>query len=591
MNPFILKNKQILKIIFIFIFINFFSKLALIESIPAAITYDELYYATQAQSIKTSLSDSTGLWRPWHLAPANKLYSELTGLTIIPGFFLFPNNPVLAIKLMSVITGTILVITLGLISFQITKNKNCLILTMLIATFNPWIFQFSRMTFDSLFSVTLYSVGILFLLAFKKLKKIWAILPFFLGFFQYQGHKPLLIPLIVSVIFFQLISQKENKHSLNQKFKKIFPSFVLLFFSLTLTLTYLYRLPSLNSASREAEFSIFSDPQISSRVNYQRRLSFPNPLTKIIYNKYTVGLKDAFGRYLKSYNPSILFFKGDETVDTYSVTNFGFFHYIDLLLIILIFLFFNTHKQIKKFIFLPFFIILSGGLTNAIKTNGFWTTFRGSFIVVGLVLLFGIYFGIFINNISKHKRIFLLLIYLIGIFPFFYNYFYHYPILIGKNNALYDRILANYIYRQNSKKHLIITEVPEVTFDTIAFYNKLFNKKNIKAINQAHLEEKYFLENIEVNSTCSAILSKKLIDSEVISINSTNERCLEPEFFDKIPSIEISSIIDSGTKYKIFNDDFCSKFHLQRYPFIRSNKFNIEKLSDQDFCQTYFTKK
>jgi hypothetical protein len=87
--------------------INLVLKSAFIQSIPPGATYDEIVYVAEAQSILHYGTDLKGVWTPWRLEPSDPSYSELTSTTLIPGFLLFPSNPVLASKFMPVVLGSL----------------------------------------------------------------------------------------------------------------------------------------------------------------------------------------------------------------------------------------------------------------------------------------------------------------------------------------------------------------------------------------------------------------------------------------------------------------------------------------------------
>jgi hypothetical protein len=66
-------------------------------------------------------------------------------------------------------------------------------------------------------------------------------------------------------------------------------------------------------------------------------------------------------------------------------------------------------------------------------------------------------------------------------------------------------------------------------------------------------------------------------------------RCGIPKL--KTPDANISRLSDAGTMYAIYNDTVCSSYGLHRYPSnIKLNDFNVEKLTDKKFCETFITR-
>jgi len=108
------RKKQLLFLIIILFLLNFILKIFRIDSIPPGATYDEIVYVAESQMILKHGTDASGQWRPWSLSPSKELYSELTSTTLIPGFLVFPNNPVLASKIIPVIMGSAVPVFLAL---------------------------------------------------------------------------------------------------------------------------------------------------------------------------------------------------------------------------------------------------------------------------------------------------------------------------------------------------------------------------------------------------------------------------------------------------------------------------------------------
>jgi hypothetical protein len=577
-----------------FFLLNLFLKFLFIKSTPPSATYDEIIYVAEAQSIVKYGTDLTGNWRPWHLEPSDSYYTELTSTVLTPGFILFPNNPILAAKFVPILLGSLIPILLGLIVFKLTSKKGALIATILIATLNPWIFQFSRMGYDSLFSVGFYLIGIVSLLYFKNWKKLWSLIPFFLGFYQYQGHKVLLVPLVGIVFLYIYFKQFSIKDILN-KYKKIIlnkellATFFVLSFSLILTISYLVRLPNLTSGERISEFSFYDQTELASEVNKQRRISLDSPLTSIYSNKYIVLSRVLADRLFNSFNLKRLFIEGHRGLDTFTVLDYGFFHLIDAFVIVLSLAFIiRNSKDLKPLYFILAFIII-GALPNVIRTGSPWITFRGSFAFLGLVMLMGAGIFNFYDELKfKYKNILAILIYLICASPFFFLYFVRYPVTHGAYIGIYERIMANYIQRIDvNSKSLIVPDRADATFDYMIAYSSLLTNENKEQVNLAAQTKKFQINNTLIASNCP------------IDIAETNEDTTVFVYFFKKPcapgknnekTTEIKSFIDGGSIFTVYNDNLCSKYDLGGYPDIKENVLNIEELSDQEFCQSFFSK-
>jgi len=587
------KIKSLKYLVIGFFILNLIIKLINIQTTPPGFTFDEVIYIGEAQSIVEFSSDLKGDWRPWHLEPSDPYYTELTSTVLTPGFILFPNNPILASKFVPLLLGSLLPVLLGLIAYKLKSRKSIFIFTTLFATLNPWVFQFSRMGYDSLFSISFYSLGFVGLLYLKNWNRLWTLIPFFLGFYQYQGHKVLLLPL-VGIIFLYIYFEEYKLFDVFKKFKKIIrdknilSSLTVLLFSLFLTAVYLIRLPSLSSGQRISEFSFYDETKIVETVNTQRRLAFDSKLTPIFINKYTVLSKDFVERLFNSFNLKYLFIEGFKPVDSFTVFDYGFFHIIDSLLIVVGLAYvLKKSKDNKVLIFLISFILI-GALPNGIRTGSPWITFRGSFVFLGLLLIMGIGIGTFYDQIKSKYKLILVLLYLILTTQFYYLYFVRYPITHTNYHGFYERIIASYLKRVgDNPKAIIIPDRADATFNYMITYNKLLTKESHEQVSSAARSGHYEINNIKMYGGCPTNIADISTDTSIF-VYLFKEPCVPNQNLET--KTEIKSLIDSGTIFTVYNDNLCSQYNLGRYPNIKKNIMNVEKLSDQEFCESFFSK-
>lgn len=572
--------------------LNLFIKLVNIQSTPPAATYDEIIYVAEAQSIVKYGTDLTGTWHPWDLEPSDSYYTELTSTVLTPGFVLFPNNPILASKFIPLLLGSLLPVLLGLVAYRLRKQQTVFVITAIIATLNPWIFEFSRMGYDSLFSIGFYSIGMVLLLYLSNWNKLWSLLPIFLGFYQYQGHKPLLAPLILICFLFLLLEKYEYKN-LFKNAKKILSdrdllaSLFVLIFSISLTVIYLIRLPELSSGERISEFSLFDRDELASVVNKERRLSLESPLTSFFVNKYTVLSKTLVGRFLNSFNSERLFVEGNRAVDTFTVMDYGYFHLIDIGVIIMALIFFFEKKRDYKVLAFVFSYIIIGTIPNVIRTGSPWIIFRGGFAFLGLIILMGIGISSFINNFKFSHKALVLLTYIILTIPFFYVYFVRYPITHATHTSFYERIVASYVKRNPDRRIVIVPDRADATFNYLISYNQLLNNENKDQVIRAASNKFFEINNVEIASSCPVNIADESIETTTL-VFLFKEPCIPNNIENE--NTKIKSLIDGGLIFHVYNDKLCSKYELGTYPDIKENILNVDDLSDQEFCQGFFSK-
>jgi len=587
------KTKSLLPFLSIgFFLLNLFLKLLNIQSTPPGATFDEIIYVAEAQSIIKYGTDLTGTWHPWDLEPSNSYYTELTSTVLTPGLILFPNNPILASKFLPLLLGSVLPVLLGLIAYRLKKKYTVFVATAVIATLNPWIFQFSRMGYDSLFSTGFYSIGIVLYLYLKKWHKLWSVLPLFLGFYQYQGHKPLLAPLIL-MCFLYLLFEKYNFKSLIKNFKKILndheilTGLFVLIFTILLTLIYLVRLPSLSSGERISEFSLFNQDELANTVNKERRLSFNSPLTSIFVNKYTVLSRALIGRFLNSFDPEKLFIYGNRAVDTFTVMDYGYFHLIDIVVIAIALMFFFEKKRDNKIFIFVFSYIMIGTIPNIIRTGSPWIIFRGGFTFLGLIILMGIGISSFLNNFKLVNKVLILLTYILLTTPFFYIYFVRYPITHTTHASFYERVVASYVKRNSDRRIIIVPDSASATFNYLISYNQLLNSENKDQVTKAVSIKRYEINNVKIARSCPIDISDESTETTTL-VYLFKEPC-EPKNIES-EKTKIKSLIDGGSIFNVYNDKLCSQYELETYPHIQNNILSVEDLSDEEFCQAFFSK-
>ncbi len=595
-----IKKRKIIWLIVGFFILNLVLKIYKIHSVPPSLTYDEVIYTSEAQSIIRYGSDLTGNWHPWDLEPSDAFYTELTSTILVPGFLIFPNDFVLASKFMPLLFGSLLPILLGLIAYRLYRYISIFITTVIIATFNPWIFQFSRMGYDSLFSIGFYLIGIVMMFYLKKYKKIWSIIPFFLGFYQYQGHKLLLVPLVFLTflfIIFEKIDLKKIKKSLTKMiaWTDFRVTLLILIFVVILTIVYMIRLPNLTSGKRSSEFSIVNQNELMTIVNTKRRLALESSVTPIFINKYFVLSQVILERFFDSFDPQRLFIEGNRKVDTFAVLDYGYFHLIDIFLIMasLLIVVINKEKKIKSIIFILFFILV-GTLPNLVRVGTPWIIFRGAFSFLGIVILLGVGSGLVLKEVNFKARVVFISIYILAVTPFLFIYFYRYPITHTNNIAFYERVMANYIKRVgNEQKVVVIPDRMDASFKYLISYNSLLintKKEDIQLVawQQKQEDGRNQLNNLTLLKDCPRNINE-LSQETTLLVYITKQPCNPTSKLNEVTRIK--SLIDSGLIYIIYNDKLCSQFNLGTYPLIKdSNDLNVEQLSNQQFCEIFFSR-
>lgn len=245
------KNKKFLHLLLLLAIITsaFFLRFTGIENLPSGIYPDEAVNGVNAQD-----ANRTGDYRLFYTDNNGR-----EGLFInIQAFFIKLLGPsVLALKLASIIFGTLTVLGVYLLSREIFRSDRAGLVSAYLTTFSYWTINFSRIGFRAIMAPLILSFSFYFLLKGIRSKKytdfIFAGLIFGLGFHTYIAFR--IAPAIVVVLlFFVLITQK---HFIKNFWKQILIFGVATFITLSPMIYEFYTHPEYLE-SRSASVSIFS---------------------------------------------------------------------------------------------------------------------------------------------------------------------------------------------------------------------------------------------------------------------------------------------------------------------------------------------
>ncbi len=595
------KHLVILGIVFL---LAVFTRFYQIEKIPGFIAHDELGYLLNAQALNASGSDITGTWNPFSLVPVTPTLAELTTQLIFP-FYKLSINQVLSGKLLFIIFSLIVPFLIAGISYQFTKSKNIALWTWVISLFNPWIWQQGRMSFDPYASFFFYVLGAYLLLRLKNWKKLWAILPLFIGFYQYQGHK--LIFLFWTFFFFLYSISPYLKLTTNIKkiitefpLKKVFPQIAVLLFTILLFGFYtLIQLPHHKSGDRLNSLYTPDSPEIRAEVNELRRLSLDSTWNEKFINKYSIWAGHVFKRFTETYSFEFLFLEGQVENSVWSVWNHGIFYIADSVLIILGLVYLVIKKR-YKFLALLGFGLSTFVITSLISANRAYY-FRSSLNIPLLIILAGIGMEYLKSILPKKLFYIFILVYLAGIIHFTYLYFIRYPVIAADRQFFSDRIVAEYLRRLPSEQKIVLfSPEPEFSISTYIFFNNLINKNSISSIQSAYANQDYKINNIQFIGDC---LPQNVSQAQETVISRHDIRNCEPEENNTLTinpeteeqlhfnPLEIQAIKDGGAYFHIYNDQLCSGLEINPYLQVRSlDSFDFKNMSNTEFCQTWLSK-
>lgn len=575
------------------------ARLIFLRSTPALFSHDELHYISEAQSIAISGSDLTGTWHPWNLRPTSPLYAELPSTVMAVGSLLF-SDPFLKARAMHILLGTLLPVVLGGIGWSLTKKRGVFWATFLLGLVNPWLFQFSRMSFDSLLSLFFYSSGVLALLALPKKWRWISVFALLLGFYQYQGLKIIFLPIVSLTVAYVIWRDwpAKTKHSFTE-ISQVARTEVLdlaLIFLICLGAFgwFVKSLPSQSANQRVNDILFFNQLFLSRKVNEQRLLSLEDPVGKIGVNKLSVITQEFLTKYAQTYDPSQLFVRGESVRNPFSVWARGMFYPIDALLIAVGVIALVKEKKWRKEAFLLLGFFLTAPLPVAVNSVDTWVMFRGSWMIVTFLLVMGIGTYYFFEACQRWQRLLfvgVIVVYGISVLSFADEYFYRYPVYSTKGFSFAERVMANYIHRlPENMKVVVLVDEARFVFESYLVYNNLITPDNLPAIQKAMKDSVYTLGNVTFTTDC--LDQKKFADDIVFINNSANVTCDQKPLTNKTqPYAKIPSLLDNGSIFTIYNDQVCNKYALRPFVHVTDRKhLDVEKLDTPTYCDQLFSK-
>jgi hypothetical protein len=284
-----------------------------LDEIPAGFSWDEASIAYNAFSILKTGHDEWGLSFPLHFRAFGEWKLPVYIYSVIPFISVF-NNPHLAARLPSIMSGLLSPFVLGLIWYKFTKNKVAGIIASLLLLFSFWSFSLSRSAFEANFSILILLVSVLF---FLHKKYFISALGFTSLLYTYNSYR-ILLPLII--IGYMAIYRK----NINWKKAAIFLATVL-FFSLPLL-----RFIWMNS---------------TALIRLDQVLPQDNPLIFVMKN------------YLTYFSPNFLLLNGDSNLRHFS-SSAGQFSILAVILA-LVGIYRAIIEKKKDYLFLIFLLLIS----------------------------------------------------------------------------------------------------------------------------------------------------------------------------------------------------------------------------------------
>lgn len=176
-------------LIILIIFFSFFFRIKWLNISPPSVTFDEAALGYNAYSILKTGKDEHGFFLPISLASFNDYKPACYAYLSIPFIKLFGLNQ-FSTRAVSAIAGTFTLIFTFIAGYYFfSKNIKMGLLTLIVASLQPWGLHFSRTAFESNLAACFFTGGVAMIFADKnKLTRILSVILFALSLYSY--HSP-----------------------------------------------------------------------------------------------------------------------------------------------------------------------------------------------------------------------------------------------------------------------------------------------------------------------------------------------------------------------------------------------------------------
>jgi len=472
------KNKYFSALLIILIFcIGFFLRFNHLSTIPNGLYPDETAIGYNAYSILMTGKDEYGVHLPLYFRSFDDyklpVYIYSTALAIKA----FGANA-LAVRFTSALFGSLTVIALYFLIYELSKKKWLAALTAFFIAINPWHTFFSRAGYEVNLATALLVIGMLCFIAAVNRKNnfllfLFSIVAFLLSLYTYNVTR-----IISPLIFVTLVLLYYKRITITSK-KLLITLFSLFFLGMLPFLISYLQLQSQSGFSSQKDALIIGNAAKAEILQTKSYFVFLPQIVQKIFLNYWVLVTWKFLSNIPSFFSTNFFFTVGANHPYEGIAGFGMFYYFDLPLMIL-----GAYQGLKKKVsyLYPFylwflFMLFVGSIIVPFPNDAFGT--RVYAVVIPLIVFsaFGMYSLLeivmaFKNKFVKTGILFSLAI-LIGYSSLFYftSYFFRFPIESAKEWGSEDQKAILYIksIAKNYNK-IIIDYSTGMIYTSLLFY-------------------------------------------------------------------------------------------------------------------------
>ncbi|HUD45088.1 MAG TPA: glycosyltransferase family 39 protein [Patescibacteria group bacterium] len=556
-----------------------------LDKVPTGIFNDELTYLLVSKSIVLTGRDITGLWSPLSVfffhypqgaLQTGLIQAELPYLLFLPAIGIF-GLTMFGVHVTNAVAGVCLVIVIYLLTKKLF-DKNVALIAAFFTAINPWFIVSSRTSYESIYAVLFYLLGIYILFIAKRWYILLSFPVFLLAFYSYIGTKLIFLPLIFfSCLYVYLVTNH----------KKYLLQYIILNLA-AVVLIVLFLFAQVHSSTRLSEVLTINNPVISQQVDAIRKTSVANPFIPVFTNKATIFMTILITKTFKIFSFDYLFVSGDSF---FAMWRHGLFYVIDAIFLLIGFAsMYVKRKKIFWWFFALIGISILPQLFYSASVDNFTPHIAFLIPLFLIIMAFGLWQVLTLSIIKKYRNYFMaaiVFIYLIFTLNFFVMYIFQNS-MVGNFYDFPSRTLSLYLQGIQSKsgKVIVYTGSPQILFRKYLFYSDGLTISSINTVRKeiAAGSRTFSLNNVQFQYCPDVMIPLQkgvtVIYDVGCNLNQNDNNHLN-----------VVQLPDDGPVYKIYNDSLCSDFSLHRFPSnIDLSYFAPEKYSTKDFCEKYILK-
>ncbi len=331
--------------VLIFILLTaFLLRITYITLVPPSLNWDEASLGYNAYSVLKTGKDEWGRVMPVSFEAFGDYKLPGYVYTLVPFIAVFGLNDT-AVRLPSILFGSLSIVLLYLLVSEITKEKKWAVLSALLLMISPWHFFLSRVALEANLALSFFLAGVFLLI--KGINKPVFLIPssliFGLSIFTYNSAR-IFVPLfLIAFVILNKNKLKINKSSVLSVL--IFTAFLAVGFYLAVFQ---------DSSARYYWVRILDEGAINYLEQSRNNSSYSTLVTNLIYNKPVYFVLNFFLNYLKHFSVQFLAIAGGSNYQ-FSVQNMGLMYLIEFPF--LLFGFFKMLKTKIGWIFLIWFLL------------------------------------------------------------------------------------------------------------------------------------------------------------------------------------------------------------------------------------------